>query len=155
MTTFRFNWYKKAREAFLIALVFSLLISLIDWEVPGWSNFFLGILFGALLFFLVMHGLRPLESYHLQKDGLTLRRPWGADRFLPYQQIRRVVVREEKNALGADRLSLTLFPKSGKRKKIMVSDLRRSALFLQKLEEKARQFKIIYQNEQGEIFRTV
>ena len=155
MTTFHFNWYKKAGEAILFALVFSLLIYLIDWEIPIWSKFFPGLLVGALLFFLVINGLRPLESYQVRKDGLTLRRPLRMDRFFAFQQVRRMVIREQENAMGPNHLILTLFGKDGQNQRIRVSDLKRPSAFLREIESKAQDFKIIYQNEQGEVIKTI
>lgn len=155
MTTFHFNWYKKAGEAILFALVFSLLTYLIDWEVPNGSTFFLGLLAGAFLFFLVIHGLRPLESYHFQKEGLMVHRPLRGDLFFPFRQVRRIVIREEKNSLGPHRLTLKLFRKDGQNRLVVVSDLKHKSAFLREIESKAQDFKIIYQNEQGEVTRTV
>lgn len=143
------------RQRLLLLLGAAVVLTVLA-KISGGRDVAFADLFFVLLVGLGLYVVFPIPLRHRQlvvgPEGLTIRLRWRSDQFLPYDAIRRIVVREVPATLPYRQSSFTAFL-ADSNIRLPLNGLHASSHFLQLVEAKAREygFPLIYQNARGEI----
>ena len=92
----------------------------------------------------------------MSSDSININQKIGKSSKIPYDEIRRITIREEVNSVEANYFALTIFGKKTNNR-IIISDLDNRFKMINLLEEKGRayNFNLIHQNIDGKVIKSL
>lgn len=106
----------------------------------------------GLLIFILSYTYLLNDSFQIDAESLTINKKIGRANRIPFNRICRVTIKEEENALGANRFAITVF-EPNKNTRIIASDLDGRLEMVDLIEQKGKEFgfNVIHQDVNGEI----
>ncbi|MCH2082316.1 MAG: hypothetical protein MK226_07970 [Saprospiraceae bacterium] len=143
-----FNKFGELLKYMALALVVNIIIQWGDMDISGTLK---GMVLMTLILFAGRSFLRWIEYYKLDHENLHVIYLYRKKQSIPFDQINRVIVKEEVHYIFGPQTKMSIILKNGNKKYITVSDLHQSASFILAIKKQAHQFRFIQQDIKGEL----
>lgn len=143
-----FNKFGEILKYMALALIVNLIIQWGNMDIYGTLK---GMALMTLILFAGRSFLRWIEYYKLDHQNLYVIYLYRRKQTIPFDQINRVIVKEEAHYIYGTEKKMTIILKNGDKKHLIISDLQQPDIFLFAIKQHAHQFNFIQQDIRGEI----
>ena len=147
--------YQKGNKAWRVAAIAAVLtvgVSVMDGGEGGFWQLLLLAVVTAVLLFLLGYMYLVDQQLEVSATALTVAKKIGRSRIIPFEAIRRIVLRAEADAPEGEQLRMTVFGDGGNTK-VLLSDMAERGELIRLLDARGREFgfTVVRQGVDGEV----
>jgi len=151
---FKYQKGKKIEEIITMVSIITLMIFILNSDGSEITKILLTILMNGFLILMISYTYLLNKNIEVNSESITINKKFGKSKKIPFNEIRRITIREEENSVEANHFAMTIFGNKNNTR-IIVSDLDKRYKIIDLIERKGKDvgFKVIHQNLEGKIIR--